>query len=590
MLSNPKLKNTIQQVGKSIAAVLNVEIMIMDDKFTIVGGTAQNQGIYRVSNVYKYLMKTQKPVIIEKPGFHELCEGCALYRKCPEIAEIDSPIVLNGRSIGVISLVGYTEEHKKIMLSRKEDYLVFLTRMSEMISSKALEVLTEQKLEIAALQMTHIIDSVNEGIIALDGRGRITHCNKAVGELFLVPPSYMVGKKIETIIPKFISNDVIQGKVNLKNKEINFYTEKGEEIHCYISANPIINTDNKNVGAIILITDAGDMKKLVSNMMGYNHGNVQFSDIIGESSAIRKVKQHAKIVANSNSTVLIRGESGTGKELFARAIHNNSQVGSGPFITINCAAIPETLLESELFGYEGGAFTGARREGKPGKFELADGGTMFLDEIGDMPLYLQAKLLRVLQEKRIQRVGGVREIPIDVRIISATNKDLEELVSRGRFREDLFYRLNVIPIVIPPLAKRKEDISNLIDYFLDKYNVLFNKNIVSFSERAKEIFLSYSWPGNVRELENVLEYAMNMQNGNEITEDNLPNYLLDSVTLGETEEKTLQSMISKFEKEILLEKIREHGTNLEAKNQIAKDLDIGIATLYRKLKTYGIEQ
>ncbi len=245
------------------------------------------------------------------------------------------------------------------------------------------------------------------------------------------------------------------------------------------------------------------------------------------------------------------------------------------------------MLESELFGYEGGAFTGAKKEGKPGKFELADGGTLFLDEIGDMSLYLQSKLLRVLQEKRIQRVGGIKEIFVDVRIIAATNKDLEKLVKQNRFREDLFYRLNVIPITIPPLIDRKEDIPDLVDFLLKKYNNLFFKDVVDIDEYVKEIFREYSWPGNVRELENVLEYAMNMENGRIITLDSIPEYLLKNFN-GKFGKKSLKQMLNELEKDIIASKIRKYGSDLQAKHKIAEELDIGIASLYRKIKRHKL--
>ena len=398
MLSNSQVKQTIQQVAKSIAAVLNVEIVIVDKNFKIVGGTAEHQGKYEISNnaIYRHVMSHGEPIIIENPGFNELCKTCRLYRNCPETAEIDCPIILDGEVIGIISLVGLTPKHRELMLSRKEDYLIFLTRMSELIATQALEVLTAQKLNYVAQQLTCIINSAQEGIVAVGENGTITHCNKSAEKMLKVSAMDITGENIEIIIPDFPSSEAMKGDIAFVNKEIIFHREDGENIHCYISSNPIVDaTGKETIGAIITITDARDMKKIVSNMMGFHHKNVNFSDIIGKRYLMTEVKQQALKVARGFSTILIRGESGTGKELFARAIHNESPAHKGPFVTINCAAIPETLLESELFGYEGGAFTGAKKDGKPGKFELADSGTLFLDEIGDMSLYLQAKLLRV---------------------------------------------------------------------------------------------------------------------------------------------------------------------------------------------------
>lgn len=589
MLSDPLVKQTIQQVAQSIAAVLNVDIMILDNNFKVVGGTVKNQNKYFISNVYKYIMSTGKPVIIEEPGFNDLCKGCKKHGNCPELVEFDYPIKFEEKTIGILSLVGYTVEYKEKMIARKNEYMIFLERMCEMISTKVLEVSISKQLRVAALQMTHIFNSVSEGIIAIDGNGVITHCSKAAEKLLKIQVGNIIGKSIIEFIPDFINTKELDGTMDYSKKETRICRYNGGEIQSYISTNPIIDEDKNIIGEIITIFDSSDIKKMVQDMMGYDNKNVQFSDIIGESQIFNNVKQKSEIAAKGQSTILIRGESGTGKELFARSIHNSSLASNGPFIAINCAAIPEALLESELFGYEGGAFTGAKKEGKPGKFELADGGTLFLDEIGDMPLYLQAKLLRVLQGMRIQRVGGLKDIEINVRIISATNKNLEELVSENRFREDLFYRLNVIPIFIPPLIERREDIPFIVDYLLNKYNALFNKNIKSIDEQVNKIFMSYSWPGNVRELENILEYAMNMENDQVITEQSLPGHLVNTISIEHDEQRSLENMINDYEKKILLGKIKEYGISLEAKKLLAEELNIGIATLYRKLKSHNIE-
>lgn len=244
-------------------------------------------------------------------------------------------------------------------------------------------------------------------------------------------------------------------------------------------------------------------------------------------------------------------------------------------------------MESELFGYDEGAFTGAKKEGKPGKFELADGGTIFLDEIGDMPLHLQAKLLRVLQDKVIQRIGGVKDIRVNVRVIFATNRDLEKMVAENRFREDLYYRLNVIPIFIPPLRERKEDIPLLTEYLINKYNNILNKNIIGVDEKVKEIFMSYNWPGNVRELENVIEYAMNMERGQIITEESIPKNIKDDLSI--IYSSSLDQLVADYEKKIILEHAKKFGSSKKDKEKLAEDLGISIATLYRKLRAHNIE-
>jgi transcriptional regulator with PAS, ATPase and Fis domain len=278
------------------------------------------------------------------------------------------------------------------------------------------------------------------------------------------------------------------------------------------------------------------------------------------------------------------GESGTGKEMFARAIHNDSSRRGKPFVAVNCAAIPEGLLESELFGYEEGSFTGAKKGGKIGKFEIANGGTIFLDEIGDMQLHMQTKLLRVLQDQTIERVGGQYEIPIDVRVIAATHKDLYKMMKEGEFRYDLFYRLNVIPLVIPPLRERKEDIPLIMKYVLQKCTSKLNKSIIGFSPEANDILLNYYWQGNIRELENTIEYAVNMENSGFISANNLPakfkrNKDNPSPSDGLTSVKNL-------EKEAILNALNAFGYKNKA--AAAKAIGMSRATFYRKLREYEI--
>ena len=292
----------------------------------------------------------------------------------------------------------------------------------------------------------------------------------------------------------------------------------------------------------------------------------------------------AQRVANTNVAVLIRGESGTGKELFAEAIHNESSRKGKPFVVINCGAIPAALFESELFGYQPGAFTGADRKGRPGKFEIAHQGTIFLDEIGEMPLDLQVKLLRVLQSKRFYKVGGNDPIEVDVRVIAATHRDLEQMIADGLFREDLYYRLNVIPIDLPPLRSRKEDIMLLADTFIKKYNAVNGKNIQGIADDVKQLFLEYDWPGNVRELENVIEYGISFEKEDKISKKTLAhrfNPKPKSLDCGNKE--SLSTMLEEYERQILTYYLNKYGDSLEAKYRMAEELKISKSTLYRKL-------
>ncbi len=308
--------------------------------------------------------------------------------------------------------------------------------------------------------------------------------------------------------------------------------------------------------------------------------------IIGESPVIQTLKKVIERAAASNSTVLIQGESGVGKEVVAQAIHNISSRSKKPFVAINCAALPELLLESELFGYEEGAFTGARKGGKPGKFELADGGTLLLDEIGDLPLSMQAKLLRVLQEREFERVGGTQVIKFDVRVIAATNKDLRRLTTEGKFRIDLFYRLNVLPLYVPPLRERKQDIPLLIGHFIEKISREKNISPKIISEETMNLLLKYSWPGNVRELENIIELALFLTEGNVVRPETLPPHIqaLGRSTTG-PELKPLKDVVREMERQMISEALNRAKNNKVA---AARLLGITRVTLYQKLREYNL--
>ncbi|MEG1930347.1 MAG: sigma 54-interacting transcriptional regulator, partial [Anaerovorax sp.] len=373
-----------------------------------------------------------------------------------------------------------------------------------------------------------------------------------------------------------------------ENEEL--YSNGRGSFHLIVTAKPF-SREGRVGGVVISFRDIEEAQKLVYNI-NTRALKYTFDDIMGESEAILKAKNLSLLTARGNSTVLVTGESGTGKEMFAKAIHFASSRSKGQFVTVNCGAIPENLLESELFGYERGAFTGANDKGKIGKFELANGGTVFLDEIGDMPLHLQVKILHVLQNMRFERVGGNKTIIVDVRVIAATNKDLEAMIQAGTFREDLYYRLSVIPIMIPPLRERKSDIKLLMHYFLQKYNRFMNKKITGFSPEVEELYLNYNWPGNVRELENAVEYGSNMAFGDTIGIDAVPARLIKTVEspIQITDSKLpLSEQVKLFEREILIRKLEKYGGNSNAKDNVAKELGLSRATLYRKLSELDIK-
>lgn len=325
---------------------------------------------------------------------------------------------------------------------------------------------------------------------------------------------------------------------------------------------------------------------------------ITLENIHGTSIATQSLKENIQKIANTNSTVLITGESGTGKELVARSLHSHGNRRNKPFVVINCSAIPDTLLESELFGYVKGAFTGANQNGRMGKFELANTGVIFLDEIGDMPLYLQAKILRVIQEKKIERIGSNKSIDLDIKIIAATNVDLEKKIMEQKFRGDLYYRLNVIPIKLLPLRERKEDIIPIINSLIDKYNRLSDKYVHSIDEDVKKALINYEWPGNVRELENVMELMINMSGSNGIISlDLLPENILHHSDIDNSSaidellfnDKSELEDFEKIEKVYIEKSLKKYGNDTENKKYIADKMNIGLTTLYRKMKKYDIK-
>ncbi len=313
---------------------------------------------------------------------------------------------------------------------------------------------------------------------------------------------------------------------------------------------------------------------------------ISFENILGKDSGLQDVIKKARRIINSPSTVLIRGDSGTGKELLAKAIHFESKRRTYPFVAVNCAAIPESLLESELFGYEGGSFTGSNRNGKIGKFELADNGTIFLDEIGDMPLFLQPKLLRVLQEREIERIGGKKAIGINVRVIAATHRNLEEMVQKGTFREDLYYRLNVIPLYTKSLQERRDDIVLYLDHFIHKHCRIMQRSPLRLDPMLERWLIRYDWPGNIRQLENAVEYMVNMAESDIICFHDVPDYLLQQDRLSvESRGMSLEQMISEYERDVIQSYFLAEKYD---KEQIARELQISLSTLYRKLEKYKL--
>lgn len=442
-----------------------------------------------------------------------------------------------------------------------------------------------------------ILEAGYEGFIVINEKGQVIMINNAFAELVGINPNEAIGLHISQVVENTKMDTVLETGTPQIGEVIKL---KGREM--VVTRHPIIR-DGKIIGAVgkVIFKDVNQLIALADKVQSlrrkldfykeelkrYRSIRYSLDDICAQSPKMQQLKETIRRVARGPSTVLIRGESGTGKELIAHAIHQESPRRSGPFIKVNCAAVPETLLESELFGYVDGAFTGARKGGQAGKFELANGGTIFLDEIGDMPFAMQAKLLRVLQEKEIERLGDSRPRKVDIRIIAATNRNLEELIEQGQFRQDLYYRLNVVTLNVPPLRERKEDIRLLVERFIEKYNKQFGLKVTRLSPQVWDLFLTYHWPGNVRELENVMERAFNVVEGQQIELNHLPPYLHQgSEKSGLVDGTPLPELLAKIEEKAIREALEMSGGN---RAQAAKLLGITRAWLYNRLKYYGIE-
>ncbi|MCE5286125.1 MAG: sigma-54-dependent Fis family transcriptional regulator [Pelosinus sp.] len=442
-------------------------------------------------------------------------------------------------------------------------------------------------------RLTNFFNAVSDGVIIVDKGEVVVELNPAAQN--------MLGKADKVVgIPV---KQLFEYRTSVKHKVLSIHESYNEvEImvcmknglcNCLVSGMPILQEQGAIIGGIIIIRPIKQVQNLIQRLSGYS-ASLQFSDIIGESLEIREAVRLATLSATNASNILLQGESGTGKEIFAQAIHNLSPQYTGPFIALNCGAIPRELIGSELFGYEEGAFTGARRGGKPGKFELASGGTLFLDEIGDMPLEQQTALLRVIQEKKVTRIGGDKMLPVQVRLICASNKNLVEEVAKGTFRQDLFYRLNVIAITIPPLRQRKQDISLLFNHFLEKLGTDWGRKF-SAQPLVIEYLAEYSWPGNVRELQNVVERAASLAENGNITVKHLPaeicppnfsaavhSEVVPSFQCREQRQKFAKGL----EKDRILSLLNQYAGNV---SKVARELGISRKTLYNKMHAYAIE-
>ena len=445
---------------------------------------------------------------------------------------------------------------------------------------------------------SQILKKTTEGFIITDTEGNVSEINKQYADFFGKSRSEIIGKSILNIIPNSKMIDIVKHKFS-EEDAVHKYIDGEAKGNSVIVSRSYVEDEDGNVVAGVAqvkfkVQTLAVAKKLMNEYEELEYYREEFQNqnrvdnIIGSDPKFREIVKECLKVAKTDIPVLLTGETGTGKEVMAKALHTNSLRCDKPFVSINCAAIPFELLESELFGYMDGAFTGAKRGGKKGKFQLANGGTIFLDEIGDMPSSMQAKLLRVLQEKEIEPLGSEKSIPLDVRVVAATRQDLEAKMKDGSFREDLYYRLSVFNIHIPPLRERGGDSLELAEFFLDELNHKY-KTYKTFSKAVKAYFLKYQWPGNVREVNNVVQSAYAISTENIIDINDIPARMLQqekpAINLDKNK-KSLGQMVDDYEKEVILELLKKHkGNCLEA----AKEAGIHKSNFYRKLQKYGIK-
>ncbi|WP_395756418.1 sigma 54-interacting transcriptional regulator [Escherichia coli] len=578
-----QIQATIQRFARMLASVLQLEVEIVDENLCRVAGTGAygkflGRQLSGNSRLLRHVLETKTEKVVTQSRFDPLCEGCDSKENCREKAFLGTPVILQDRCVGVISLIAVTHEQQEHISDNLREFSDYVRHISTIFVSKLLE--DQGPGDNISKIFATMIDNMDQGVLVVDDESRVQFVNQTALKTLGVVQNNIIGKPIRFRPLTFESN----------------FTH-GHMQH-------IVSWDDKSE---LIIGQLHNIQGRQLFLMAFHQSHTSFSvanapdephieQLVGECRVMRQLKRLISRIAPSPSSVMVVGESGTGKEVVARAIHKLSGRRNKPFIAINCAAIPEQLLESELFGYVKGAFTGASANGKTGLIQAANTGTLFLDEIGDMPLMLQAKLLRAIEAREILPIGASSPIQVDIRIISATNQNLAQFIAEGKFREDLFYRLNVIPITLPPLRERQEDIELLVHYFLHLHTRRLGSVYPGIAPDVVEILRKHRWPGNLRELSNLMEYLVNVVPSGEVIDSTLlpPNLLNNGTTeqsdVTEVSEAHLSlddaggTALEEMEKQMIREALSRHNS----KKQVADELGIGIATLYRKIKKYEL--
>ncbi|MGE4298047.1 MAG: sigma 54-interacting transcriptional regulator [Desulfovibrionaceae bacterium] len=575
-----------------ISRILQVDVEIVDENLFRVAGTGRfasqvGQHMDAASSVYRKVIALGQPLIIKEPGFAEMCRECPCWQRCEETFEMSTPILLDGTVVGVIGFVCFTGEQKEHILASFDVFFDFLEQMADLLAAKMLEKQELARSQAVGELLECIVNRVDEGVLLLDAANTIIRCNKAACDILSIDMGHLMGHEAaptDGATPP-------RPRVTLRRDAQDVLHYHGYELELDGTRFQVVGEEHQlNYGdcaRVFVFHDAQVMHKNAYRLISSTE-RVGLDVLIGDSNALNELKDQVRRFANTAATTLIIGESGTGKELVARALHDAGDRAEEVFVAVNCSAIPETLLESELFGYAGGAFTGADPRGRMGKFEQAQGGTLFLDEIGEFPLHLQPKLLRALEQREVMRIGSHASTPLNIRVIAATNRNLEKMVAEGMFRDDLFYRLNVLPIHVPPLRERGKDVFMLARYFLERCFDRLNKSVLTVRDGFWRAIAAYHWPGNVRELQNVMEYIANVADSPcVITSALLPR----KVTSKEDTVASSTLHLATIEKLIIQKALAPYGGAGAARADkafVADTLGIGIATLYRKIKEYGV--
>ncbi|MFW0766327.1 sigma-54-dependent Fis family transcriptional regulator [Trabulsiella odontotermitis] len=578
-----QIQPTIQRFARMLSSVLQLDVEIVDEALCRVAGTgAYGKSIGRKLNadsrLLRYVLETKKEKVVTHSRFDPLCEGCVNKDNCKEKAFLGTPVIYQDTCVGVISLIAVTHEQQERITDNLHAFSDYVRHVSSIFVSRLLDDQSGND-NIRKVFLT-MIENMDQGVLVVGQDNQVKMVNQAALKVLGVTQANILGKNVHFRPLTF---------------ERNFTSGHMQHVVSFDDNSELI------IGQLHTIQDQqlflmAFHQSHSSSTLAPVQDEPQIEHLVGECRPMRILKNLISRIAPSPSSVLIVGESGTGKEVVARAIHKLSDRKAKPFIAINCAAIPEQLLESELFGYVKGAFTGASANGKTGLVQAANHGTLFLDEIGDMPLTLQAKLLRAIEAREIQPVGSSNPIAVDIRIISATNQNLEQFIADGKFREDLYYRLNVIPLRLPPLRERQEDIELLIHYFLHLHTRRLDLVYPGIAPEVIALLKRYRWPGNLRELSNLIEYLVNVVPSGEVIDLSfLPPNLVNSGKLPEQETASVTVLYNQKEEEGVtpleeMEKqmIREALSRYSNKKQAADELGIGIATLYRKIKKYEL--